>query len=181
LVHWPLMGGLLHLVQQGGAWAGWGPSRYNCLWTLKGCNVPQFTSHSSSWRGIVSGLRVTFYSVRLLGTLQLSSWNCQNRLAAGSKITPLVLPGGSTLQWGEVAVPRALVQIIIWSEYCSVWCTVTLEVFKDAYCTSWPNKIENLCIFMANDAYSYAFSLCSTVQLLLTEGIVLQWNKMPGC
>ena len=23
LVHWPLMGGLLHLVQRGGAWAGW--------------------------------------------------------------------------------------------------------------------------------------------------------------
>jgi len=22
LVHWPLMGGLLHLVQRGGAWAG---------------------------------------------------------------------------------------------------------------------------------------------------------------
>jgi len=26
LVHWPLMGELLHLVQQGGAWAGWGPA-----------------------------------------------------------------------------------------------------------------------------------------------------------
>jgi len=25
LVHWPLMGGLLHLVQRGGAWVGWGP------------------------------------------------------------------------------------------------------------------------------------------------------------
>ena len=24
LVHWPLMGGLLHLVQRGGAWAGCG-------------------------------------------------------------------------------------------------------------------------------------------------------------
>jgi len=26
LVHWPLMGGLLHLVQRGGAWTGWTPS-----------------------------------------------------------------------------------------------------------------------------------------------------------
>jgi len=26
LVHWPLMGGLLHLVQQGQAWAGCRPS-----------------------------------------------------------------------------------------------------------------------------------------------------------
>jgi len=24
-IHTPLMGGLLHLVQRGGAWAGWGP------------------------------------------------------------------------------------------------------------------------------------------------------------
>jgi len=27
LVHWPLMGGLLHLVQRKGAWAGCGPAQ----------------------------------------------------------------------------------------------------------------------------------------------------------
>jgi len=27
LVHWPLMGGLLHLVQRGGAWAGCSPAQ----------------------------------------------------------------------------------------------------------------------------------------------------------
>ena len=27
MVHWPLMGGLLHLVQQGGAWASCGPTQ----------------------------------------------------------------------------------------------------------------------------------------------------------
>jgi len=27
LVHWPLMGGLLHLVQRAGAWAGCGPAQ----------------------------------------------------------------------------------------------------------------------------------------------------------
>jgi len=27
LVHWPLMDGLLYLVQLGGAWAGWGPAQ----------------------------------------------------------------------------------------------------------------------------------------------------------
>ena len=27
LVHWPLIGGLLHLVQRGGAWTGWGPAQ----------------------------------------------------------------------------------------------------------------------------------------------------------
>jgi len=26
-VHWPLMGGLLHLVQRGGDWAGWDPAQ----------------------------------------------------------------------------------------------------------------------------------------------------------
>ena len=60
LVHWPLMGGLLHLVQRGGDWAGPQPAQapprctkcnsppingqcinfvlfdhYNCLWSLK--------------------------------------------------------------------------------------------------------------------------------------------------
>jgi len=27
LVHWPLMGGLLYLVQRGGTWAGWEPAQ----------------------------------------------------------------------------------------------------------------------------------------------------------
>jgi len=27
LVHWPLIGGLLHLVQRWGVWAGWGPAQ----------------------------------------------------------------------------------------------------------------------------------------------------------
>jgi len=27
LVHWPLMGGLLHLVQRGRDWVGWGPAQ----------------------------------------------------------------------------------------------------------------------------------------------------------
>jgi len=31
LVHWPLMGGLLHLVQQGGDWAGQQPAPSHLL------------------------------------------------------------------------------------------------------------------------------------------------------
>jgi len=27
MVHWPLMDGLLHLVERGGAWASWGPAQ----------------------------------------------------------------------------------------------------------------------------------------------------------
>ena len=38
LVHWPLIGGLLHLVQRGGAWAGCGPAQspHHCT----KCNSP---------------------------------------------------------------------------------------------------------------------------------------------
>jgi len=67
LVHWPLMSGLLRMVQRGGAWAGWGllavpnvtahPStasvptsyyltwHYNCLWTPKGNNSTSSTNY----------------------------------------------------------------------------------------------------------------------------------------
>ena len=41
LVHWPLMGGLLHLVQRGGAWASWVPPRPLLA-------VPNVTAHPST-------------------------------------------------------------------------------------------------------------------------------------
>ena len=48
LVHRPLMGGVLHLVQRGGAWAGCGPAQlyylmlhYNYLYTVKCYPVTQ--------------------------------------------------------------------------------------------------------------------------------------------
>jgi len=53
LVHWPLMGGLLHLVQRGGAWAGWGPAQSPHRCTK--CNSPPIngqcipTSYYSMW------------------------------------------------------------------------------------------------------------------------------------
>ena len=41
LVHWPLMGGLLHLVQRGGDWAGCGPAQSPLA-------VPNVTAHPST-------------------------------------------------------------------------------------------------------------------------------------
>jgi len=41
LVHWPLLGGLLHLVQRGGAWAGCGLAQ--SLFA-----VPNVTAHPST-------------------------------------------------------------------------------------------------------------------------------------
>jgi len=38
MVHWPLMGGLLHLVQRGGAWVGCGPAQSPPRCTK--CNSP---------------------------------------------------------------------------------------------------------------------------------------------
>ena len=40
MVHWPLMGGLLHLVQRGGVWAGCAPSSL--------LTVPNVTAHPST-------------------------------------------------------------------------------------------------------------------------------------
>ena len=52
LVHWPLMGGLLHLVQRGGAWVGCGPAL--SLPRCTKCNIPpingQCTNHSIATR-----------------------------------------------------------------------------------------------------------------------------------
>ena len=72
LVHWPLMGGLLHLVQRGGDWAGPHPAQspprcpkctnfilfdvalYNCLWVVKGWYNRQWSIIvSTKWTSIL--------------------------------------------------------------------------------------------------------------------------------
>jgi len=57
LVHWPLMGGLLHLVQRGGAWAGCGPAQSPPRCTK--CNSPP-----------INGQCTTLYSHKLVWRLQ---------------------------------------------------------------------------------------------------------------
>ena len=48
LVHWPLMGdGLLHLVQRGGAWAGWGPAQSPHRCTK--CNSPPINGQCTNF------------------------------------------------------------------------------------------------------------------------------------
>ena len=42
LVHWPLMGGLLHLIQRGGAWAGPRPTQGHLRFSK--CNSPAHPS-----------------------------------------------------------------------------------------------------------------------------------------
>jgi len=48
LVHWPLMGGLLHLVHRGGAWAGWGPAQSPPRCTK--CNSPPINGQCTNHR-----------------------------------------------------------------------------------------------------------------------------------
>jgi len=47
LVHWPLMGGLLYLVQRGGAKAGWGPAQSppRCI----KCNIPPINGQCTNF------------------------------------------------------------------------------------------------------------------------------------
>ena len=47
LVHWPLMGGLLHLVQRGGAWAGCGPTQSPPRCTK--CNNPPINGQCTNF------------------------------------------------------------------------------------------------------------------------------------
>ena len=47
MVRWPLMGGLLHLVQQGRAWAGWGPAQSPPCCTK--CNVPPINGQCTNF------------------------------------------------------------------------------------------------------------------------------------
>jgi len=51
LVHWPLMGGLLHLIQRGGAWAGCDPAQSPLA-------VPNVTAHPST-----ASLPTSYYSM----------------------------------------------------------------------------------------------------------------------
>jgi len=51
LVHWLLMGGLLHLVQRGGAWAGCGTAQFLLA-------VPNVTAHPSMAIGQCSNHRI---------------------------------------------------------------------------------------------------------------------------
>ena len=46
-LHWPLMGGLLHLVQRGGAWAGWGPTQSPHRCTK--CNSPPINGQCTNF------------------------------------------------------------------------------------------------------------------------------------
>ena len=47
LIHWPLMGGLLHLVQRGGAWAGCGPAQSPPRCTK--CNSPPINDQCTNF------------------------------------------------------------------------------------------------------------------------------------
>ena len=63
LAHWPLMGGLLHLVQQGGDWAG--PQPTQALLALPNVTVPESTHQ----RPVCVPVTVLLYNGPLLCTI----------------------------------------------------------------------------------------------------------------
>jgi len=70
LVHWPLMGGMLHLVQRGGDWAGPQPAQAPPHCTK--CNSPpingQCTNHC-----IANGLLLCGFNVPFKGLTEFSA------------------------------------------------------------------------------------------------------------
>ena len=50
LVHWPLMGELLHLVQRGGAWAGCGPAPVKSPFRYSKYNSPPINGQCTNHR-----------------------------------------------------------------------------------------------------------------------------------
>ena len=61
LIHWPLTGGLLHLVQRGGDWAGPQPTQAPPRWTK--CNSSPINGYGTNHRIAVhvpiKGLRMS--------------------------------------------------------------------------------------------------------------------------
>ena len=65
LVHWPLMGGLLHLVQRGGAWAGYGPAQSPHRCTK--CNSPPINGQCTITVLLYDGLLLCGFNVAIKG------------------------------------------------------------------------------------------------------------------
>jgi len=83
LVHWPLMGGLLHLVQRRGAWAGWGPAQSPPRCTKCNSQRPVYQLHIV-WCGniIASALqRVKSAFLYTLDVFRQFSWQFTDRIS----------------------------------------------------------------------------------------------------
>ena len=76
LAHWPLMGGLLHLVQQGGDWAGPQPTQALLA-------VPNVTAHPST----ASGPLLLSFNVPIKGLKTIYTPKRSERSIFCSKIT----------------------------------------------------------------------------------------------
>ena len=63
LVHWPLVGGLLHLVQRRGDWAGPQPARVTPRCTK--CNSPPINGQCTNHRMLYNGLLVCGLNVAI--------------------------------------------------------------------------------------------------------------------
>ena len=71
LVHWPLMGGQLHLVQRGEAWAGCGPAQSPLRCTK--CNGPPINGQCTNFILLSYYQQPTSSPTHVTGTLQLST------------------------------------------------------------------------------------------------------------
>ena len=71
MVHWQLMGGLLHLVQRGGDWVGWGPTQSppHCMKCNSPHQRPVYQLHI-----IRCGTTGFEYILTVINTVYFSTW-----------------------------------------------------------------------------------------------------------
>jgi len=77
LVNWPLMGELLHLVQRGGGWAGWGPAQSPPRCTK--CNSPPINVHCSNCISFGVALQLPLHSKGIISIHSPKSGSIGNK------------------------------------------------------------------------------------------------------
>ena len=108
MVHWPLMGGLLHLVQRGGAWAGYGPAQSPHRCTK--CNSPPINGQCTITVLLYDGLLLCGFNVAIKG------------LSPASK--------AEDLRDGDVKLFVCVANACCWRTYCPLcyWATRTTAI-----------------------------------------------------
>ena len=95
LVHWPLMGGLLHLVQRGGTWAGCGPAQ----------SPPRCTKWRHQWK---SGLSPHFWQLFLEN---LFSW-LSPLFVCALHLFPLACLRHCSLPWQQYGTTATVLSLL---------------------------------------------------------------------
>lgn len=129
-------------------------------------------------------LSLQAHSVTLIFMVQTQLWHacavtrscleCSFNHASWCRITPKILPSGSTLNPSAIAFPSFVDSYLLDStEFCDTWCRDRLSlhvIFRDWF---WQDCAEP--VFW--DVESFLFSLISEIDVTIKDGI---WKKHSG-